>query len=448
MAKQNIVVVGAGIAGLTAAYFLKQQGCDPVVLEKSERVGGRMVSDVVDGFTIDGGAQFLTSGYALLTDLVDRLGLGSELVEISPYVGVVRKGKIRKISSKDLFSPLRAGLLSFPGWLRLGFLNYRLASRIASLPINDISAWSEYDDVDGETWSNSYFGPEITDFINEPPFDGFYYQPMSHTSRVVPMVTTHQLFHVRVKYRTLTGGIEVLPKRLASELNVRLNCPVRSMSVDKAGIELDTGNERIKADRVILATTSSVSSVLHKEPTGIERELLANPYSSTIVIGLGVKDSFRVAPEIEDMYGFFIPKRERNVISAVADEGNKDKRRLAQGKLFTIFLSGKAGTEMFNSKDGDILRVVLQEMEKYYTGISENVLFAKYYRWREAVPMTPVGRSRKVAQYRGSIGRSTRVFLAGDYMSMPYTEGAAESGRWAADALIRSLQQPSAWQAG
>jgi oxygen-dependent protoporphyrinogen oxidase len=55
------------------------------------------------------------------------------------------------------------------------------------------------------------------------------------------------------------------------------------------------------------------------------------------------------------------------------------------------------------------------------------------------MPLSPIGRSRNVARYRGSINGSTRVYLAGDYMGMPFTEGAAETGKWAAEALIKNL---------
>jgi tryptophan 2-monooxygenase len=48
MTSKRIVVVGAGIAGLSAAYFLKQGGYSPIVVDASDRVGGRMNSDVVN----------------------------------------------------------------------------------------------------------------------------------------------------------------------------------------------------------------------------------------------------------------------------------------------------------------------------------------------------------------------------------------------------------------
>ncbi len=440
MKNKRIVVVGAGIAGLTAAYFLKKEGYDPIVLEKDERVGGRMITDVIDGFTIDYGAQFLYDKFPLITDLIGGLGLNPKFVQGSQYIGVVRKGKSRTFCVEKMLSPLKTGILSLPGWLRFGFLGYKkLFAKIKSLPTNDITAWSHYDDMDAETWSNSYFGEEITDYIMEPQNNGFYFQPLRDMSRVVPLATSSLMFFNKAKYSTLIGGINVLPERLASELDVRLNAPVKSLSIEKTGIELNTDKESITSDRVILATTASVSKALYKEPSIIERKLLATQYSSTLVVAFAVKDSYRIAPEIAGLYAILIPGKERDVIVAITNEGNKDKHRVANGKLFLAFLSGKAGSEMIQWKDNDILAVVLKETEKYFAGLSGNILFTKIYRWKEAAPMSPVGRSRNVAQYRMSINGSTKVFLAGDYKGLPYTDGAAETGRWAAESLVRNL---------
>ena len=94
---------------------------------------------------------------------------------------------------------------------------------------------------------------------------------------------------------------------------------------------------------------------------------------------------------------------------------------------------------MIDWRDDDILAVVLREMDTYFVSVSENILFTKIYRWKEAMPMTPPGRSRNVARYRKSVNSSTKVFLAGDYMGMPFTEGAAETGKWTAENLMRNL---------
>jgi oxygen-dependent protoporphyrinogen oxidase len=94
---------------------------------------------------------------------------------------------------------------------------------------------------------------------------------------------------------------------------------------------------------------------------------------------------------------------------------------------------------MIKWNEDAILPIVLKEMEKYFAGISGNILFTKLYRWNEASAMCPPGRSRNVDQYRKSVNGSTKVFLAGDYMGMPWTEGAAETGKWAAETLLKHL---------
>jgi oxygen-dependent protoporphyrinogen oxidase len=439
MTSKRIVIVGAGIAGLTAAYFLKQGGYQPLVYEASDRVGGRMISDVVNGFTIDGGAQFLTDNYPILTDLIDRLGLSSTVIEISPHVGTVRNGKIRKTRASDRLSPLKSGLLSIPGWLRFAFLSLRLQAQIKALPLNDFAAWTSYDDMDAETWSNAYFGAEITDYIVEPPIAGLAFQSLRENSRALPIATMALLLYGKARLRTLTGGIRALPECLATEVEVQLNSPIKAMSISESGVELEVGTERIIADSVILATPASVSRTLYKEPSLIERELLATPYSSTLNVALAADDSFRIDPDIADLYGFMIPKKERGILASIANEGCKDKRRLADGQLILTFVSGEAASEMINWQDQAILSAVLQDLEKYYTGISGHVLFTKIYRWKEAVPISWPGRSKQIAQYRKRINHSTKVLLAGDYMGMPFMEGAAETGKWAAQSVINYL---------
>lgn len=439
MTNQNVVIVGAGIAGLTAAHFLKQEGYAPIALEKSDRVGGRMITDVVNGFTIDAGAQFLMDAYPILTDLIDQVGLSSDFVKTSGWIGTVRNGKIRRVKASNVLSPLRSGLLSLPGWLRFGWRSHQLMPRVQSLPINDLAAWADYDDVDAESWSNAYFGREVTDYIVEPPNGGLLFQSLGDTSRALPISIISTFLYQKNKTMTIVGGIDRLSKCLASQLDVRLNSPVRSITVGKTGVELEVGTETVTAHRVILAATASASRALYQEPTTIERELLATPYSSTLAIAVAVKRSYLFPPEYAQVYGFYIPEQEGSIFSGMTLEEFKEERRLGDGQLLMIFLSGKAGSEMMDWKDEAVVPVVLDEIDRYFASLSGNVLFTKVYRWREAVAMSPVGRGRNVAQYRQSVNKSTRIFLAGDYMGMPSTEGAAETGRWAALSLMRNL---------
>ena len=67
--KSEVLVVGAGLAGLNAAIALQNVGLEVVVLEASDRPGGRVTSDLIDGFICDRGFQLINSKYPALQEL-------------------------------------------------------------------------------------------------------------------------------------------------------------------------------------------------------------------------------------------------------------------------------------------------------------------------------------------------------------------------------------------
>src|SRR3712207_5921104 len=76
-ARAEVVVVGAGLAGLSAALRLQDRGVDVHVLEATHRAGGRLATDVIDGFVVDRGFQVLNTGYPRAADLdLPALDLG------------------------------------------------------------------------------------------------------------------------------------------------------------------------------------------------------------------------------------------------------------------------------------------------------------------------------------------------------------------------------------
>ena len=87
----DVVIVGAGLAGLVAAKVLEQHGISPLLLEASDGVGGRVRSDVVDGFILDRGFQVLLTGYPEIHRHLDIPAL--DLRAFEPGAVVWRKGK-------------------------------------------------------------------------------------------------------------------------------------------------------------------------------------------------------------------------------------------------------------------------------------------------------------------------------------------------------------------
>ena len=95
-----------------------------------------------------------------------------------------------------------------------------------------------------------------------------------------------------------------------------------------------------------------------------------------------------------------------------------------------------AAGEAMALADEVILARVMPELEVHFPGLSRRVAWARVMRWPEAIPRSPVGRSRTLHQYRNDNHRKRKVFLAGDYMGFPWTDSAAATGMWAANRII------------
>ena len=134
MAKADVVVVGAGLAGLACARHLAAAGVQPLVLEASDAVGGRVRTDVVDGFRLDRGFQVLLTAYPEAQALLDYDAL--DLRAFEPGAKVWLGDQLHHVGD-----PLRAPLSALPTLLapigtfadKLRILKLRLAVTSGSL---------------------------------------------------------------------------------------------------------------------------------------------------------------------------------------------------------------------------------------------------------------------------------------------------------------------------
>ena len=106
---QKVMIIGAGIAGVTAAYYLTKAGISVKVLEESGRVSGRMTTDAVNGCLVDCGAQFLSSEYHLLPSLAAEVGGGfSPASGFWPCVSTFMRLRRKTFVEMDLDHPAGA----------------------------------------------------------------------------------------------------------------------------------------------------------------------------------------------------------------------------------------------------------------------------------------------------------------------------------------------------
>ncbi len=433
---RSIVVIGAGIAGLTAAYELSKGGFDVTVFEASDRVGGRMSTDRCDGFVIDRGAQFLSDGYAVIGRLVAELGLQREWRTTSLYNGTVRGGRIRRVNQRVPTSIVGSGLLGPMAALRLATQSLRLRTRSVGLSLSDFSAWCAYDDCLASDWLRARFGSQVLEYVFEPMIAGFYFQEPEQVSAALAAWVWNYAMRGHGS-AALASGIGSLPDALASTLNVRLSSPVRSVKpLGEAGVVISLDGGTIEADYAVLAVPAPVAKSTYAARTDAERRLLQTRYSSTINAALVFENPLPDSPMTRDIYGLLIPRNERRAIAGIGVESRKCASYVPHGEMLNVMLDGAAGERLISASDDDILAEIIGEIETYFPRIGP-VSWAHLNRWRNAEPYSYVGRSRDVREYRLRARESSHVLLCGDYTSAPTTEGAAESGAWAAD-IIRS----------
>lgn len=250
-----VVIVGAGLAGLACARALSATGTPVVVLESGDGVGGRMRTDVVDGFVIDRGFQVLNTGYPALKRAVDLDAV--DLRFLPRGVRVRRDGRL-----EDLPHPLAAP--SAP-WRALtsgaaGFADkVRLARYAAPLVLGSPASIKRRPDVPaGEAWAD--LPDDVVRRVLTPFLAGVVLEREITTSRVFTdlMMRMFALGSSAVPAR----GMQRVPEAMAAALpagTVRLEAPVAQVRPD--GVVLADGEE-VPARAVVVAADPWTASQL------------------------------------------------------------------------------------------------------------------------------------------------------------------------------------------
>ncbi|MEW6679373.1 MAG: NAD(P)/FAD-dependent oxidoreductase [Pseudomonadota bacterium] len=435
--KTPVIIVGAGIAGLTAAYSLKRQGIPAIIIEAADRVGGRMTSDTIDSHVVDRGAQFLSTEYRVIMDMLSDLGLTQHICETSQCSAIVRGGTPHPMRVNH---PLDAfNLFGLQAMLKFLWSSLFLNLKQKTLSLSDYSQWTEFDTESASAWSNREIATDITEYLYEPMLQGFYFQTPEETSKALAFVLT--AFGIRqAKSLSLQSGLGILPKMLAQGLNVSLNTSVRSIECMDGKTLVHTDSETLTAEHVIVAVPAPVAKKLISHPSDDEmRSLLTTPYSSSINVACVTSENFKLPKNVKNVYGMLIPRKERTAVAAVGIENNKNRTGHGVGHLLNIMLSHRAAIEQMQASDSAIVKFAMQSVREFFPTLPAHIKQSRVYRWPMAEPMSPVGRAATLHAYRHRCAQQVpAILLAGDYMSMPFTEGAAESGLWAASMVAQA----------
>lgn len=261
--KVDVIIVGAGMAGLSAAIHLKRAGKKVLVLEASDRVGGRVKTDRIDGFILDNGFQVLLTEYPEAKDLLnyDRLKLVKFLPGAYVYTG---NPKFRIISDPGrmpgkMFTTLFSGIGSIGDKIKI----LTLKNKLRKLSVEEIFAQPEI--TTAEALKQYGFSNGMIEQFLKPFFSGVFLESELSTSRRM-FDFTFKMF-CEGSAAIPVDGMDSIPNQLAQELGdseLRLNSKVAKVNSKK--VTMENGYEFSAEDIIIACDHSGEIEGLPKSP--------------------------------------------------------------------------------------------------------------------------------------------------------------------------------------
>jgi oxygen-dependent protoporphyrinogen oxidase len=451
------VVVGAGIAGLSAAYELSKGTRSLLLLESRDRVGGNIRTERVDGFLIDAGPDSFVRTKPEATDLCRELGLGDQLITTQARsVFIAHRGRLVAMpAGMALAVPTRLGpilrtpLLGLGGKLRLfGDLWRRSRS-------------PEDDETIGD-FVTRHFGAEAAERLAGPLLSGIYAGDVSalsiqatfpqlvqleqqHKSLIfglfaaqrareegrkpeaLPSSRLGQLFallrwlrrasgHAPSPFYSLRGGLQSLVDALAARLpagTIRLGVPVTGLEAGGAGrrwtLRLGDGTS-VVTNRVVLTLPAHGAAKLVPDP--ILSELLAGiVYVSTATVFVGLNRA-EVQHPLEGV-GFMVPRGEGRLLAGTWVSSKWEGRASDGTALVRAFIGGAREADLVDqSSDDALVALTLRELTQWMGPLGSPRL-TRVYRFPASNPQPLVGHLARMERIRNRLAGLEGIHLAG-----------------------------------
>ena len=450
-APREAVVVGAGIGGLAAAWALRDR--DVLVLEASERLGGRVRSEPRGPYWLNLGAHVFSGPGSATWRLAQDVG-----VELAPVPGelvaVELNGRIVAGGRPELYPfrlPLRLGerLALMRAGLRLkrAVAGYERAARVrpGETPAETRARILAYgDDRTFADWLGPVRGDAAALFRATVTRSTAELEEISfgHGAGYFSLVWSagKGLSHnvLGGPSRLIDGMAAALPER------VRTGAEVDEVASENGvvGVRYREGGAEhaVLARHVVLATKAFDAARIARDlPPDTRRSLESIPYGPTVVMGIVTGE--RGPMPWDSIYALATPKRTFSMLFNVVNIVRPRSAVREPGGSFMVYRSGHAAQELFERTDEEIERAFLEDLHAVYPQTRGLVTETVLVRMPRMLPYVAPGRAALQPALEKPLGR---LHLVGDYLGGVYTETAIASGQAAAAAIRSSLEAEAA----
>jgi oxygen-dependent protoporphyrinogen oxidase len=485
VSKPHVVIVGGGIAGLAAAFFLRDEPVEVTVLEGSPRLGGKLAASEVAGVSVDAGAEALLRRRPEGTDLITDVGLGGQLVLPGTTSSAIwSRGALHPLPPRqfmgvpaDLDGLARSGVLSADGLAR--------ARQDLELP-----ATPRDGDVPVAAYVGARFGPELVDRLVDPLLGGVYAgrsEELSLEATLGPLAAaarSHRSLAGAAAsllpapppaqpgagqpparpavFTTLTAGLGALPAAVAaaSGATVRTRATVRELARTPDGWALTVGPaagpEEIHADAVVLALPARPASRLLSRVPGASAAaaaLAGIEYASMAIVTLAYpRSAFPAAqgPADQARSGYLVPAVEGRAVKAVTYSTVKWPHLVDPRDPVDIVRCsvGRIGEEsVLQRDDADLVALAAAELAGE-TGAQGPPVDTRVTRWGGGLPQYTVGHLDRVTAIRDSVGTQPGLAVCGAAYAGVGIPACVGTARAAAEEIQRFVRSKMRLPAG
>ena len=466
---RSVAVIGGGVAGLAAAYLLKDAGVTVTVLEGSPRLGGKLVVSPVAGIAVDAGAEALLARRPEGAGLIQALGLSGDLqVPGTTSAGIWTRGAVRPLPRRQFmgvpadFDDLAAtGLVSDEGLAR--------AREDLTLPQGDADG-----DESVASRVGGRLGAEVVDRLVDPLLGGVYAGRCDDLSfaATLPALAGAALAHRSLAeaaasllpppvapaaagperrqpppvFTTLTGGLGTLPPALAagSGARVRTGAMVRELARTATGWRLTVGSahapEWLDADAVIIAVPATPAGRLLAGVSGPAAAALGEiRYASMAIVTLAYPVAAFPAPVTGS--GFLVPAVDGRAVKAVTFSTVKwPHLQRGDPALHLVRCSvGRLGEDAVLQRDDAELAELAAADLADATGVRGGPVDSRVTRWGGGLPQYSVGHLDRVARIRAAVAALPGIAVCGAAYDGVGIPACVATARLAADQVLSYL---------
>lgn len=405
----RVAVVGGGITGLAAAWELLRWGAEVMVLESSERLGGKIVTDDIGGHLVDLGPDAFVARTSEVTDLCRELGLEDDLVSsATDHAAVWVGGRLRPLPRDILLGvPTRLGSLA-----RSRILSPAAVARAALDGVLPRGRRKEGDgDLSVGDLVAARLGRQVHDRLVDPLFGGIHAGPSKDLSvratapQLAAAASARSLMRgvraergdqAKPSFHSLRGGLGQLVDRLVEELRaggaiIHLESPVQSVPVEGADATIVATPAHVTAGLVATASPDAAAELRSIDHASVSVTVLAYPASAF--------------PEPPDGSGFLVPQSEDHLITACSFASSKWPHWAEPNEVVLRVSAGRFGDERaLEMKDVELVQRLHNELVEVLH-LTEAPIRARVTRWVEAFPQYRVGHIERVASMEAALRR-------------------------------------------